>query len=32
MSGLHHFSTIMAAEHRLYVGADNRIYAFTFTR
>jgi len=32
MQGLRHFGTIMAAEHRLYVGADNRIYAFTFTR
>jgi hypothetical protein len=31
MAGLHRFSTIMAAEGRLYVGADNKIYAFTFT-
>ena len=32
MTGLRHFGTIMAAEGRLYVGADNKIYAFTFTR
>jgi len=30
MSGLHHFETIMAADHRLYVGADGTVYAFTF--
>jgi len=32
MSGLHRFSTIMAAGGRLYVGADNTVYAFTFTQ
>ena len=31
MSGLRHFGTIMAAEGRLYIAADNRIYAFAFT-
>jgi len=31
MSGLHHFVTILAANHHLYVGADNRVYGFTFT-
>jgi hypothetical protein len=30
LAGLHHFVTVLAAEGRLYVGADNRIYAFTF--
>lgn len=30
MSGLRHFETLIAANHHLYVGADNRIYAFTF--
>ncbi|HLY56360.1 MAG TPA: hypothetical protein VKS60_12440 [Stellaceae bacterium] len=30
MSGLRHFGTIMAAEGRLYIAADNRIYAFAF--
>lgn len=30
LTGLHHFETIMAANHHLYVGADNAIYAFTF--
>jgi hypothetical protein len=32
MSGLHHFSTLMAAGGRLYVGADNTVYAFTFAK
>jgi len=32
MNGLHHFGTIMVAEKRFYVGADNQIYAFTFTK
>jgi outer membrane protein assembly factor BamB len=30
MSGLRHFQTLIAAGHRLYVGADGRIYAFVF--
>ncbi len=30
MSGLRHFETIMAAENRFYVAADNRLYAFAF--
>ena len=30
MSGLRHFQTILAANDRLYVAADGRIYAFTF--
>ncbi len=30
MAGLHHFVTILAAGKRLYVAADNRIYAFIF--
>ena len=29
MANLRHFSTILAAEGRLYVPADGRIYAFT---
>jgi hypothetical protein len=32
LSGLHHFQTLIAADGRLYVGADNRMYAFTFTQ
>ena len=31
MSGLHHFVTVMATHKRLYVAADNTVYAFTFT-
>jgi hypothetical protein len=31
LAGLRHFGTLIAANGRLYVGADNRIYAFTFT-
>jgi outer membrane protein assembly factor BamB len=31
MQGLHRFQTLIAADDRLYVGADNKIYAFTFT-
>lgn len=31
MQGLHHFQTLIAAEGRLYVGADNTIYAFKFS-
>ena len=30
LSGLRHFQTLIAAGHRLYVGADGRIYAFLF--
>ncbi|HEX4157893.1 MAG TPA: PQQ-binding-like beta-propeller repeat protein [Rhizomicrobium sp.] len=30
MNGLHHFVTILAAEKRLYVAADNTVYAFAF--
>lgn len=28
MSGLHHFQTILATRDRLFVGADNTVYAF----
>jgi len=31
MSGLHHFQTLIAAGGRIYVGADNRVYAYSFT-
>jgi outer membrane protein assembly factor BamB len=30
MQGLRHFSTLIAANRHLYVGADGHIYAFTF--
>jgi hypothetical protein len=30
MSGLRHFQTLLAAGDRLYVGADGRLYAFSF--
>src|SRR5271166_1085873 len=30
MRGLHHFQTLIAAEDRLYVAADDTIYAFAF--
>jgi len=30
MSGLRHSQTLIAAEDRLYVGADERIYSFRF--
>jgi len=30
MPGLHHFQTLIATNDRLYVGADGRVYAFTF--
>jgi outer membrane protein assembly factor BamB len=30
MSGLHHFQTLIATTDRLYVGADQRVYAFAF--
>lgn len=31
MTGLRHFGTILAAEGRLYVAADGRVYAFGFS-
>ncbi len=30
MTGLHHFQTILATQRRLYVAADNTVYAFAF--
>jgi outer membrane protein assembly factor BamB len=30
MTGLHHFQDLLPADGRLYVGADNRLYAFAF--
>jgi hypothetical protein len=30
MAGLHHFQTLIVAGGRLYVGADGRIYAFSY--
>jgi hypothetical protein len=30
MRGLHHFQTLIAAEDRLYVAADDTVYAFAF--
>jgi hypothetical protein len=30
MNGLHHFVTILAAEKRFYIAADNTVYAFAF--
>lgn len=30
MTGLRHFQTLIATDERLYVGADDRIYAFAF--
>jgi hypothetical protein len=30
MTGLRHFETLIAADGRLFVGADGRIYAFSF--
>jgi hypothetical protein len=30
MAGLHHFQTLIAAENRLFVAADGRVYAFAF--
>jgi hypothetical protein len=30
MTGLRHFQTSLAADDRLYVGADGRLYAFAF--
>jgi len=30
MNGLHHFQTLIATRDHLYVGADGRVYAFTF--
>jgi hypothetical protein len=30
MTGLHHLQTLIATGDRLYIGADGRIYAFSF--
>jgi outer membrane protein assembly factor BamB len=30
LSGLHHFQTLISANDRLYVGADGKVYAFTY--
>jgi outer membrane protein assembly factor BamB len=30
MAGLHHFQTLIAADGRIYVGADDTVYAFAF--
>jgi membrane peptidoglycan carboxypeptidase len=30
MTGLRHFQTLIATKNRLYVGADGRVYAFSF--
>ena len=30
LTGLRHFQTLIATQDRLYVGADGRIYAFSF--
>ena len=30
MNGLRHFVTILAAEKRFYIAADNTVYAFAF--
>jgi hypothetical protein len=30
MAGLHRFQSLIATDERLYVGADDRIYAFAF--
>jgi len=30
MADLHHFQTLIAAENRLFVAADGRVYAFAF--
>jgi hypothetical protein len=30
MSGLHNYSTLIAADHHLYVAGDSAVYAFTF--
>ncbi len=30
LGGLRHFQTLIATQDRLYVGADERIYAFNF--
>lgn len=30
LNGLHHFQTLIAANHHLYVAGDNSVYAFTF--
>ena len=30
MTGLHHFQDLLPAAERLYVGADDRLYAFDY--
>ena len=30
LTGLHHFQTLIAANHRLYVGADDTVYSFAY--
>jgi hypothetical protein len=30
MTGLHHFQDLLPAGGRLYVAADNRLYAFSY--
>jgi hypothetical protein len=30
MTGLHHFETILTTPHHFFVGADDRVYAFSF--
>jgi hypothetical protein len=30
LTGLHHFQTLIATRDRLYIGADGRLYAFSF--
>ena len=32
MQGLRHFQTLIAANNHLYVAADNKVYAYTFTK
>jgi outer membrane protein assembly factor BamB len=32
LTGLHRFQTLIEADGKFYVGADNKVYAFTFTR
>jgi hypothetical protein len=31
LNGLHNFQTLIAANSKLYIAADNTVYAFTFT-
>jgi hypothetical protein len=30
MAGLHHFQDLLPVGGRLYIGADNRLYAFAY--